>query len=172
MSSRYLLTLVSCLLLSISLQPAFGAEQKRLSIVDYFLLLPKDTFEAPPASMLEFIRQPTAGLIDKGNGYMSCIGDGAQPEFEVALFRYKDDRPLLVVCSGELEGPDGLYLEFFELGKNGSMQKAPRAIFPVKNEVCSFKLPRTGRTILVSDKKGRKLRQKFTWNGESFQEVK
>jgi hypothetical protein len=60
------------------------------------------------------LRQPKCGVVDLANGYMSCTGDGAQPEFEVALFRYRDGRPLLAICQGELEGPDSVYLEFFE----------------------------------------------------------
>jgi hypothetical protein len=104
------------------------AEQEKMSIVDYFLLLPADYFEGPPAGWFTVIRSNNE-VIDKKNGYMKCSGDGAQPEFEVALFRHGDGRPLLSVCSGELEGADSVGLDFFELGPDGKMHKAPRSIF-------------------------------------------
>src|SRR5258707_997299 len=96
------------------------------TIVDYYLLLPDKTFETPARNWLN-----NASLIDKQNGYISISGDGAQPSFDVALFRYRDGRPLLAICSGELEGDDSVALEFFELGADGKMHKASRKIFPV-----------------------------------------
>ena len=122
-------------------------------------------------------------IVDNGNGYMKCPGDGAQPEFEVALFRYHDGRPLLAVCGGELEGADSLILDFFQLGRDGKMHKAPRTIFPVADsltltkdrlhyEKWRFELPRRGRTVLVRNQKSGKILRKFTWNGEKFQEEK
>ena len=84
------------------------SEQESPSIVDYFLLLPKDCFEGPPSIWLRSMRE-SGGTIDKKNGFMRCGGDGAQPEFEVALFRYRDGRPpLLAMSGGELEGADDL----------------------------------------------------------------
>jgi len=154
-----------------------GAEQKPPSIVDYFLLLPQDYFENPPQSWLTFLRQPKAGVVDVGNGYMACIGDGAQPEFEVALFRYRDRRPLLAICQGELEGPDSVHLDFFEIGPDGKMKKTRRSIFPVGDSGSDkgnwrFQLPRNGRTILVRTKGSGKIQRKLMWNGEKFQDEK
>jgi hypothetical protein len=152
-----------------------GADQKRMTVVDYFLLLPPKYFEGPPADWLKFVRQPKCGVIDLGNGYMSCTGDGAQPEFEVALFRYQDGRPLLAVCGGELEGPDSVFLDFFEMGPSGKMKKMRRSIFPVGDAGSEkgnwrFQLPRQGRTVLVHSQKSGKVLRKFTWNGEKFVE--
>jgi hypothetical protein len=158
------------------------SEQEKMSVLDYFLLLPPDTFEGPAYTWLDVMRA-NGELIDKENGYMSCPGDGAQPEFELALFRYRDGRPLLALCSGELEGSDSVQLRFFELGADGKMQKVSRPILPgadMKNdpetgyvkEGWQFSLPRTGRTILVRSEKTKKVLQKFTWNGEKFQEDK
>ena len=78
-----------------------------MSVLDYFLLLPSDTFEGPSYTWLDVMRA-NGEMIDKENGYMNCPGDGAQPEFEVALFRYRDGRPLLALCAGELEGTDSV----------------------------------------------------------------
>src|SRR5438046_10721822 len=87
-----------------------AADEKKMTVVDYFLLLPDKTLEAPPRAWLG-----NAQVIDRQNGYISITGDGAQPSFQVALFRYRDGCPLLALCSGELEGDDSVTLDFFEL---------------------------------------------------------
>ncbi|HJX24641.1 MAG TPA: hypothetical protein VJ252_00670 [Chthoniobacterales bacterium] len=160
-----------------SLCVVYGAEKQRLTIVDYFLLLPRDYFEGPPQNWLDFLRQPTFGVVDLANGYISCTGDGAQPEFEVALFRYRDGRPLLAVCHGELEGPDSVYLDFLELGSDGKMKRMRHSIFPVADAGNDkgdwrFQLPRQGKTILVINQRSGKILRKLTWNGEKFQDAK
>ena len=161
-------------------QPAsiVKAEPETMSIVDYFLRLPKDALETPAREWLQ-----NCGVIDKQNGYMRCTGDGAQPNFEIALFRYRDPARggLLALCSGELEGDDSVTLDFFELGADGRMSKSPRQIFPIgdrwssgeyesKYEDFQFDLPRHGRTILVRSHKSGKVLRKFTWTGEKFVE--
>ena len=160
-------------------QPAsiVKAEPEMMSVVDYYLLLPEKTFETPARDWLH-----NATIVDKQNGYMSVSGDGAQPSFEVALFRYRDGRPLLALCEGELEGDDSMILNFFELGSDGRMQKAPRKIFPIGDRWTDgteepqpgrnwyFELPRRGRTVLVRSLKTKKTLHRVTWNGEKFVE--
>jgi hypothetical protein len=153
------------------------AAEKRLTVVDYYLLLPRDYFEGTPADWLHFLKQPNCGVVDLANGYMSCIGDGAQPEFEVALFHYHDRRPLLAVCSGELEGTNSVYLDFFEMNPDGKMDKARRSLLPVGDAGNDkgdwrFKLPRHGHTVLIRDQRSGKILRRFTWNGEKFAEEK
>jgi hypothetical protein len=158
------------------------SELEKMSILNYFLLLPPDTFEGPAYSWLNVMRA-NGEVIDKENGYMSCAGDGAQPEFEVALFRYRDGRPLLALCNGELEGADSVQLQFFELGADGKMQLVRQPILPGADskkdpQMCyvkegrKFEVPRTGKTIRVRAQKGGKILHKFTWNGEKFVEQK
>lgn len=149
------------------------AEKEPISVVDYFLLLPKEDFEAPPLAWLDH----NARVIDKENGYLSISGDGAQPSFDVALFRYHDGRPLIAVCSGELEGPDSVQLKFYELGSDRRMHEVPSAILPfpgLANEDNEFKfeLPRQGRTIAVRKLKTGKLLHRFTWDGDKFVQIK
>ena len=167
------------------------SEQEKVSIIDYFLLLPPEDFEAPLAAWLRMMRgndyfpcdtKPEHN-IDEKNGYMYCRGDGAQPEFEVALFRYRDGRPLLALCAGELEGTDSVQLQFFELGAEGKMHAIARSILPggdlkfdpqmgYEKDGSQFYLPRKGRTIVVRSEKTKKTLRKFTWNGEKFQQEK
>ncbi|HEX4639481.1 MAG TPA: hypothetical protein VH170_08340 [Chthoniobacterales bacterium] len=144
------------------------------TIVDYYLMLPNKTFETPARDWLN-----NATVIDKQNGYMRVTGDGAQPSFEVALFRYRDGRPLLAVCEGELEGDDRVNVKFYELGRDGKMRNASRRIFPISDSWSTgdyndkyadyrFELPRHGRTVLVRSAKTKKILHKVTWNGEKF----
>ena len=115
-------------------QALYSADQRHLTVVDYFLLLPADTFEGTPSEWLKFIKQPAGGgVIDTANGYLNCTGDGAQPPFQVALFRFSDGRPLLAVCTGELEGENSLFLVFYELGRDSQMRVASRKIFPIQD---------------------------------------
>src|SRR5947207_9476243 len=102
-----------------------AADERKMTVVDYFLHLPDKTLEAPPRAWLG-----NAQVIDRQNGYISIAGDGAQPSFQVALFRYRDPARagLLALCSGELEGDDSVTLDFFELGADGKMHKASRKV--------------------------------------------
>ena len=151
-------------------------EAEPVSIVDYFLLLPDDTLEMRPRHWMHY-----ATVVDKKNGYMSVSGDGAQPSFEVALFRYRDGRPLLAVCQADLESDDSrcVSVQFFDLGADGKMQKLDRKIFPVRDQWDSreqnkkyedlrFIFPRQGRTVLVRSAKTKKILHKVTWNGEKI----
>jgi hypothetical protein len=159
-----------------------GADEKKMTVVDYYLRLPDKTFEGPAADWLRFLKRPKCGVIDIANDYMSCTGDGAQPPFEIALFRYRDGRPLLALCEGELEGADSLILSFFEIGRDDKMHTVPRSIFPVgdslvftKNDKVAyenwdFQLPRHRKTIVVRKEKSGKVLRKFPWNGEKFVE--
>ena len=161
--------IISALLLSVR-----AADEKKMTVIDYYLLLPDKTSETPARNWLN-----NASVIDKQKGYISISGDGAQPSFDVALFRYRDGRPLLAICSGELEGDDSVALEFFELGPDAKMHKASRKIFPIGDRWSSgeydkryedfrFELPRRGRTVLVRSAKTKKILHKVTWNGEKF----
>lgn len=153
------------------------ADEKKMTVVDYYLLLPEKTFEAPARDWLQ-----NATVMDKENVYMSVTGDGAQPNFEVALFRFRDGRPLLAVCEGELEGDDRVIINFSRLGSDGRMEIAPRKIFPIEDRWSGgadepdlsrnwyFELPRHGRTVLVRSLKSKKVLHKVTWNGEKFVE--
>jgi len=157
-------------------------EQEKMSILDYFLLLPPDTFEGAASGWL-YVMRWNGEVIDKENGYMTCAASGAQPEFEVVLFPYRDGRPLLALCAGELEGADSTQLQFFELAADGKMHQISRPVLPVadlKNdpgvgyvkEGWQFELPRTGKTIRVRAQKGGKILHKFIWTGEKFEKEK
>jgi hypothetical protein len=164
-----------------------SAEQEKVSIIDYFLLLPEE-FEGPPLDWLRYMRtgnsyylcdtHPRSNIIDAKNGYMDCDGWDA-PGFEVALFRHRDGRPLLALCSGEVEPDDSVtgsvHLHFFELGADKKMHETKRSIFPVadsKDNRWNFELPKEGRTVVVRARKSGSVLHKFNWDGEKFVEQK
>jgi hypothetical protein len=45
-------------------QSLYSSDQHYLTVVDYFLLLPANTFEASPSEWLKFTKQPDGGVID------------------------------------------------------------------------------------------------------------
>lgn len=157
------------------------AEPQETSIIDYFLQLPPRTFEDTALKMFGSLRGPGT-IIDKKNGYIQCKGDGAQGDYEVALFRYRDRRPLLVVSTGSTEGEKGTFLQFFEGGADGKMRRIDNSVFPIADvgraehggpsEKWHFDLPRYGKTILVRSTRSGKIVHKITWNGEKFQKEK
>jgi hypothetical protein len=148
---------------------AAAAREPQPTIVDYFLRLPPEVLEGPAKSWLSLSR------IDIANGYLTCTGDGAQPAFVVALFRYSDGRPLLALAQAELEADPThhTFLQLFQQAPDGHMRPAPRSIFPVKDgKGRLFELPRHGRTIAVRDTKTGNTLQRFTWTGEKFEREK
>lgn len=161
------------------------AEPQEISIIDYLVQLPLRTFEAPSLVTLRFLRGKRGTVIDKKNGYIRCRGDGAQGDFEVALFRYRNGRPLLVVSTGNTEDTEEgkwTFLQFFQPGADGKMERLPDSIFPLADSgggddgqgsgKWRFDLPRYGKTILVRNPRSGKLLRKITWNGEKFQNDK
>jgi hypothetical protein len=154
-----------------------GAEPQEMSIIDYVAQLPREAFEGTASETLRSIRSSGA-IVDKKNGYIRCKGDGGQGDFEVALFRYPDRRPLVAVSTGSTDGDNWTYLEFFALAADGKMHKLPSSIFPIADAGRKesgeawgnwrFELPRSGKTILVRDLNSGKIRHKVTWTGEKF----
>ncbi len=144
----------------------------RLNVADYFAMVPVDDgFFLTPAELLKS-KLPEYDIIDTPNGYLRFAGDGAQAAVEAALFRYRDDSPLLAVCLGEPEGKKSQYLTFYVPGPKGKLRKAPRSILPVADgDGRQFILPRKGRTIIVRDKSG-KHEHRYVWDGERFAEEK
>ncbi|HEV2805288.1 MAG TPA: hypothetical protein VGW57_10205 [Chthoniobacterales bacterium] len=170
--------LVSCCLGAIALnQAAPAAEFQEISIMDYFVQLPPRTFEGPAPEMLHFLEKPGT-VIDKKNGYIRCKGDGGQGDFEVALFRYSDRRPLVVVSTGNTEEGKWTYLQFFEQGPDRKMRSLPDSIFPLADSgrgtegqgsgKWRFELPRYGKTIQVRKPDSEKVLHRITWTGEKF----
>lgn len=164
MKTRTLFAGLACLMVATVRSPAASE-----TVVDYFLALPQQVFhEATPGELLDIMKRGEGeSIVDAENGFLRLEGDGAQVSLQVALFRYEDKRPLLVVAWGELEEPEFTHLTFFE-EKDGKMAVARRGIFPVadSSEV-RFELPREGRTVIVRDATG-SIVSKWMWKGDKF----
>ena len=181
MKSISLGALLGCLVLATS---ASGGEERKskspeISIIDYVGQLPRDAFEGTASQTLNFIRRP-GSIVDKKNGYIRSKGDGGQGDFELALFRYRDGRPLVVLSTANTEGGKWTYLQFFEVSAPGKMKTIADSIFPLPDSGRGedgqgsgkwlFELPRYGKTILARNPTSGKIRHKITWNGEKFLE--
>lgn len=154
------LTTFTCLF---SFVPPIAAQD----VAQYFSRLPRQGFtEAPPPELLKLARGGQ-GVIDIKNGYFHLDGDGIQVSLTVALFRFTDRSPLLVVAWGDLEEPDFTHLTLF-LESEGKMVVADRTTFPVADSSRRrFELPRHGRTVMVRDAAGNPV-SKWTWDGTEF----
>ena len=159
-----LVAIISCLVFL-----NLNASAATKNVEECFLGIPDQTFtEGDPAELLEIIKRGDDGsILNAKNGYMRLSGDGAQVSLQIALFRFVDKTPLLVIAWGNLEEPDFTHLSFFR-ESNGKMIPEPRAILSVgDSEKHRFELPRFGRTILVKNPEGKTL-SKHTWDGRKF----
>lgn len=146
---------------------AFAQAGEPKGIESYFSRLPEDSafLEGKPDKLLGSMR--LYGTVDSKNGYLFHRGDGAQVSLQIALFRYKDGRPLLTVSYGYLEQTDFTQLAFF-LEEDGEMISTNAIAFPLKpNGRFVYELPRYGRVITVKDEAG-KLVAKLRFDGERF----
>jgi hypothetical protein len=162
LASRMVSRLVLCLFLTTG--SAFSQ-----GIVEYFKALPPSGFlEGTTAQLLDIMKRAEGkSFIDTKNGYMYLEGDGAQVSLQVALFRFDDKTPLLVVAHGELEEESFTKLSFFTEVKK-KMVPMERSIFPVANgPKRKFTLPHKGRTIIVSHASGKE-ESRWTWEDEAF----
>ena len=174
------LALALCVLL-----PAAGhaQDQKRLTVEDYFLMLPAGPWlEGTPREQLKYIRDNKQGVIDIKNGYISLDGYNEQPSIQVTFFADRADSVLVAVCYGLLGKPSFTHLAFFEQASDPDGGLTPqKRLIPVKRDIfpvgdapsgAYFSLPREGKTITVYDDTSGTVRRRFTWGEERFREVK
>ncbi len=138
----------------------------RRTVLDYFRLLPMDAgiFEAEKRESL--IGKHFPHIIDLKNDYMQVTGDGAQPSFQIAVFRYRGRD--LVAVSSVIGGPD----YFFDLRRyeNGKWKKVTAAVSPLVSSEDSdlhFVLPWHGTTIQVFRRNGT-LAAQLLWENGNF----
>ena len=161
MKALRLITIIATLVANASAAPK--------GIADYFIAIPQQSFtEGSPAELVKNIQNGNNGsILDSKNGYMRHVGDGAQVSLQIALFRFEDKTPLLVVTWGLLEEPDFTHVTLFT-EKDGKMIPADRKILPVADSKDPrFERPRYGRTITVRDA-NQNILSKWTWSGKDF----
>ena len=154
-----------------NLKEACHPESSRTSephgVVDYYLLLPDQYFEANKEQRLNWMLDAKRGaVVDLEHGYIYAPGDGAQTDIYVRLFARTNQRPLIAVKSYASDSQDFSYLDFFEY-KDGGLY--PVNVAPVTvNERFRVELPRIGDTIHVSNAHGSPLYD-LVWSETKFQ---
>lgn len=158
------------LLLAVFLVQSIGAAQSSppQTVLDYYLLLPEKYFEANREQRVKWMLDPSRGaVVDIKNGYIYAAGDGAQTSLYVCLFKRPHALPLISIKSHESDTSDITHLDFYEY-KNGALVEVKKGVLPVKvNEDFKYEMPRYGRTIEVSDRRGKKL-YSLHWSGQRF----
>ena len=162
---KLLLTLLAVFLFQ-SISAAQSSPPK--TVLDYYLLLPEKYFEANKEQRVKWMLDPGRGaVVDIKNGYIYAAGDGAQTSIYVCLFKRPHGVPLIALKSHDSDTQDYTHLDFYEY-KNGTLVELKKGVLPVKvNEDFKYELPRYGRTIKVSDQRGRKL-YSLHWSGQRF----
>ncbi len=130
----------------------------RRSVLDYFRLLPNMSESGDRESL---IGKNSPHLIDNGNDYMQVTGDGAQPSFQIAVFRYRGRD--LVAVSSVIGGPD----YFFDLWRyeRKKWKNVTSSVALAENSSLHFVLPRRGTTIKVFRRNGTLAAQLLWKNG-------
>ncbi|HEX9998725.1 MAG TPA: hypothetical protein VGB45_16440 [Abditibacterium sp.] len=142
------------------------AKEVRRTVVDYFRLLPRDAgiFEAENRESL--IGRDVPHLIDRKNDYMQVMGDGAQPSFQIAVFRYRG-RDLVAVSSDSRVGDYSFNLWRFDKRRWKKVTSSVSSLILAKDDNLHFVLPRYGTTIKVFRHNGTLAAQLF-WENGSF----
>jgi len=154
------------------LLPAMSASAQVIqahTVLDFYRLLPDKFFEADKQQRIDWMLDRKRGaIVDNKNGYIFAPGDGAQSDLYLALFRKTDGRSVVVgVKHYAPDTQDITYLEFYVVGGN-TWTEVTKSVMPVKiSEHLKYDLPRHGRIIRVSNRRGRLLYY-LIWSGERF----
>jgi hypothetical protein len=138
------------------------------TVLDYYLLLPEKYFEANKEQRVKWMLDPGRGaVVDIKNGYIYAPGDGAQTPIYVCLFNRPHGLPLVAVKSHPSDTNEYTHLDFYEY-KHGTLVEVKNGVLPVKvNENFKYEMPRYGRSIKVSDQRGKRI-YSLNWSGRRF----
>ncbi|HEY5838668.1 MAG TPA: hypothetical protein VIT19_06490 [Pyrinomonadaceae bacterium] len=137
------------------------------TVADFFLLAPERVIGYDRRFREELLRGERRGtVIDIPNGYISWNASDNPEEFEFAIFRKSNGKYIVAFSS---PGDPGLYpSRFFLLSYDkGKWREVTKALLPVASDKrLDYKLPRRGRTIVVS----RDWRERYhlTWTNDRF----
>ncbi|HYE63953.1 MAG TPA: hypothetical protein VD966_00130 [Pyrinomonadaceae bacterium] len=149
-------------------RPAQSAEPR--TVIDYFLLVPERYVGYDRQFREELLRSGRADtLVDVQNGYISYRATDNPEAFEFAIFKKPDGKYLIAFSIGyDPDFPDTPSKLLFLNYENGKWSDVTRASLPVAfNKRLTYKLPREGRNIVVTDDKGRRV-YTLAWAGGKF----
>lgn len=164
---------IGCLLAVVGTGVTAAGPQSRppKTVVDYFLMVPEKFFPYDLSFRRELLQSGHRGaIIDIPNGYISWDASDAPDAFELAIFRKRNGKHVLVYSDlgDDFDDPEagaGLILLTYE---GGTWRDVTKVLLPVPlHKNLTYKLPRHSKSIEVTDEEGRAL-YSLTWANDRF----
>jgi hypothetical protein len=143
------------------------------TVADFFRLVPERYMMGYDFRFREgLLRGERRGaVVDIRNGYIYWNASDNPEEFEFAIFRKNNGKYIVAFSVGY--DADFDYSEFFLLSYDGGRWRdVTRELLPVRyNRTNTYRLPRKGRSIVVTGEGGRTL-YKLTWANDRFRRTR
>ncbi len=137
------------------------------TVRDYYALLPDSYFEGDLKERLTVMLHRPGAVVDIRNGFLHAVGDGAQTDVDVCLFKRSDRTYLVAVNYNDDDGVFATFLDFY-MFENGRLRDVTGSILPIPfDETLKYELPRKGTTIVVKNGAGTTV-YRFIWGGDRF----
>jgi hypothetical protein len=171
----YIIVAVS-ILLSVGVAPRSGFQamaaqvKEPTNVRDYFLLVPERYIGYDRSFREELLREKVAGtVVDVKNGYISYKASDNPETFEFTIFKKADGKNLVAFSVAyDPDFPDTTSKLLLLSYENGRWADVTRAMLPVRfDKRLTYKLPREGTNINVTDDKGRKM-YRLVWTKSKF----
>jgi hypothetical protein len=157
------------------IRPAAAQTPEPKTVADFFLLVPDNYMEGYDRSFREELLagKRRGAVVDTANGFISYEASDNPMGFEFAIFR-KSNGGYIVAYSNSIsdnfdwEIMDGytLYLLSYD---GGNWRDVKESLLPKPfNKKLTYRLPRRGTSIEVSDEKGRSL-YTMAWRNDRFE---
>lgn len=169
-----LILYVLCVL-TVAIASGFGTAAAQTSepktVGDFLLLVPERYMEGYDLRFREeMLRGEHRGVVvDVANGYISYDASDNPTGFEFVIFRKNNGRYIVAYSDGISDNFDSADYTFFLLSyEGGKWRDVTQELLPVPfSKKLSYRLPQQGRSIGVSDEKGRQL-YTLTWSNDRF----
>ena len=139
------------------------------TVRDYFLLVPERYIGYDRRFREELLGGNPGAVVDIRNGYISYRATDNPESFEFALFRKSNSKYLIAFSVGfDPDFPETtsklLLLDY----ENGKWSDVTAGLLPVAfDRRLTYRLPRRGRKIIVTDERGREV-YTLTWINDKF----
>jgi hypothetical protein len=154
-----------------SVPRAMAAQVKEpTNVRDYFLLVPERFIGYDLSFREQLLRGNLTGtVVDVKNGYISYKASDNPEAFEFAIFKKADGKYLAAFSVAyDPDFPDATSKLLLLSYENGRWADVTRAMLPVTfDKRLSYKLPREGTNIVVTNDKGRRM-YTLVWTRNKF----
>ena len=166
-SGQLLLVVTIVITLGVVSVAAQSTEPK--TVADFFRIVPERYIGFDRDFREGLLRDERRGaVIDIPNGYISWDASDNPEEFEFAIFKKSNGKYLVAIdvdYDSFFPNTGRLYLLSYERGK---WRDVTRTTLPVRHDKrLTYKLPREGRTIEVTNQHGRRV-YSLTWANDRF----